>query len=230
MSAVKQDKSSIKVLIVDDHSLVRLGIRRLLEDVPNITVVAEAQSGEDAIGVVRETPPDVVLLDVKMPGIGGLETTRRILRTHPGIKIIAVTAFHDDPYPSRILQAGAAGYLTKECGLEEMVTAIEKVHTGQRYISPEIAQKLALKSISEPSPDASPFEALSERELQVMLMITNGLKVQQISEKLCLSPKTVNSYRYRIFDKLKVANDVELTLMAIQHGLLDKSSATEEES
>lgn len=213
----------IKVLIVDDHSLVRLGIKRLLEDINGIKVVGEADSGEQALKFVREIQVDVVLLDVKMPGIGGLEATKRIMRVNPDIKIIAVTAFHDDPFPSRILQAGASGYLTKECGFEEMVSAIKKVSVGQRYISPEIAQQLALRSLSDSPADASPFDCLSERELQVMLMITSGYKVQEISDKLCLSSKTVNSYRYRLFDKLKIKNDVELTHLAIRHDLLDRA-------
>ncbi len=214
--------SLIKVLIVDDHALVRLGIKKLLEDVSGVKVIGEASSGEDALKIAREQKPDVVLLDVKMPGIGGLEATRRLLRIAPQIKIIAVTAYHEDPFPSRILQAGAAGYLTKECGLDEMVKAIKTVYTGHRYISPEVAQQLALKSLTENANDASPIEQLSERELQVMIMITSGLKVQEISEKLCLSSKTVNSYRYRLFEKLKIKNDVELTHIAIRHDLLDK--------
>lgn len=214
--------NAIRVLIVDDHALVRSGIRRLLQDVEDIEIAGEAENGEDAIKLVRENMPDVILLDVKMPGIGGLEAIRRILRITPTVKIIAVTAFNDDPYPSRILQAGAAGYLTKECGFEEMIHAIRKVNRGQRHISPEIAEQLALKSVSDQAGEDSPFEVLSERELQVMLMITNGLKVQEISSKLHLSPKTVNSYRYRLFDKLKISNDVELTLLAIRHGLVEK--------
>lgn len=220
----------IRVLIVDDHSLVRLGVKRLLEDVSGFKVVGEASSGEEAIKFLRETPADVVLLDVKMPGIGGLEATRRILRVDPDIKIIAVTAFHDDPFPSRMLQAGASGYITKECDFDQMVMAIKKVFAGQRYISPEIAQQLALRSLSDTPGDTSPFECLSERELQVMLMITSGYKVQEISEKLCLSSKTVNSYRYRLFDKLKIKNDVELTHLAIRYDLLDKNLITDKEN
>ncbi len=220
----------IKVLIVDDHSLVRLGIRRLLEDVSGIKVVGEADSGEQALKFVRDNLVDVVLLDVKMPGIGGLEATKRIVRASPDVKVIAVTAFHDDPFPSRVLQAGASGYLTKECGFEEMVSAIKKVSTGQRYISPEIAQQLALRSLTEASADASPFESLSERELQVMIMITSGYKVQEISEKLCLSSKTVNSYRYRLFEKLKIKNDVELTHLALRHDLLDRPLLPDDEN
>lgn len=219
---LSMEQDLIKVLIVDDHSLVRMGIRRLLDDVKGIKVIGESSSGEQALQFVRNEPTDVVLLDVKMPGIGGLETTRRMVRINPSIRIIAVTAFSNDPYPSRILQAGAVGYLTKECGLEEMSEAIKKVFVGQKYISPEIAQQLALKSLDDSGEEGTPFDTLSERELQVMLMITSGLKVQEISDKLCLSTKTVNSYRYRLFDKLKIRNDVELTHLAMQYDLLDR--------
>lgn len=213
----------IRVLIVDDHALVRSGIQKLLAEAKGIKVVGDAESGEEALRFIRETTVDVVLLDIKMPGIGGLETIRRMLRLRPHLRIITVTAFREEPFPSRSLQAGAAGYLTKESTVDEMVDAINKVFSGQRYISAEIAHKLALKTINDEQIDASPLEALSERELQVMMMITNGYKVQEISDKLCLSPKTINSYRYRIFDKLHIKNDVELTHLALRHGVLDKT-------
>jgi len=154
-----------------------------------------------------------------MPGIGGLEACRRIIRHNPDIKVIALTVHADEPYPSRFLQAGASGYLTKGTGVNEMVKAIRQVNSGQRYISAEIAQQLALKPF-KPDND-SPFDTLSEREMQVMLMITAGDKVQHISDTLCLSPKTVNSYRYRLFDKLEIDNDVSLTHLAIRHGIID---------
>lgn len=209
----------INVLLVDDHDLVRIGIRRLLTDVNGIKVVGEAKSGEDAVKMARELRPQVILMDVKMPGIGGLEATRKLLRADPDIKVIAVTVYGEEPFPSRLLQAGAAGYITKGSSLDEMVQAIRTVHSGQRYLSPEVAQQLALKHLTDK--DESPFDSLSERELQVMIMITNGHKVQEISDKLCLSPKTVNSYRYRLFEKLNVNSDVELTHLAIRHGMLD---------
>ncbi len=210
----------IKVLIVDDHRIVRIGLKSLLEDHDIINVVGEASDGEEAIRIARDQKPHVVLMDVKMPGIGGLEATRRLLHIDPDVKVIAVTVYGEEPFPSRLLQAGAAGYLTKEADLEEVVQAIRKVHAGQRYISPEIAQQLALKNLTSDG-DPSPVKQLSERELQVMLMITQGQKVQAISDKLHLSPKTVNSYRYRLFDKLQVSTDVELTHLALRHGMLD---------
>lgn len=216
----------ISVLIVDDHELVRAGIRSLLSTVTGIKVIAEASSGEEAVKIAREKHPNVVLMDVRMPGIGGLEATRKLLRADPDIRVIALTVCGEEPFPSKLLQAGAAGYLTKGSGLDEMVQAIHSVFHGKRYISPEVAQQLALKHLSDDN--ASPFDVLSERELQVMIMITSGQKVQDISDKLCLSPKTVNSYRYRLFDKLGVHSDVELTHLAIRHKMLDTETSTTE--
>jgi len=209
----------IKVLIVDDHSLVRTGIKHMLNDVADMKVVGEAETGEEAIKVARETSPNVVLMDVKMPGIGGLEATRKLLRIDPDVKILVITVCDNDIFPSRLLQAGASGYLTKGASMEEMIRAIHAVQSGQRYISPEIASQLAIKHLTDSG--ETPFESLSERELQVALMIINGVKVQEIAEKLFVSAKTVNSYRYRIFEKLSIENDVELTLMAIRYGLLE---------
>ncbi|CAM3768582.1 Response regulator GacA [Pseudomonas reidholzensis] len=210
----------IRVLVVDDHDLVRTGITRMLADIDGLQVVGEADSGETALKLARELKPDVVLMDVKMPGIGGLEATRKLLRSHPDTKVVAVTVCEEDPFPTRLLQAGAAGYLTKGAALDEMVQAIRLAFAGQRYISPQIAQQLALKSFQ---PQGSPFDALSEREIQIALMIVGCQKVQIISDKLCLSPKTVNTYRYRIFEKLSVTSDVELTLLAVRHGMVDAS-------
>jgi len=192
----------------------------MLADIDGLQVVGEADSGESALRLARELKPDVVLMDVKMPGIGGLEATRKLLRSHPDTKVVAVTVCEEDPFPTRLMQAGAAGYLTKGAGLDEMVQAIRLAFAGQRYISPQIAQQLALKSFQ---PQGSPFDALSEREIQIALMIVGCQKVQIISDKLCLSPKTVNTYRYRIFEKLSVTSDVELTLLAVRHGMVDAS-------
>lgn len=213
----------IRVLVVDDHDLVRTGITRMLADIDGLQVVGEACTGEEALLKVRELKPDVVLMDVKMPGIGGLEATRKLIRSHPDIKVVAVTVCEEDPFPTRLLQAGAAGYLTKGAALDEMVQAIRLVFAGQRYIDPQIAQQLALKSF-QPQNSGSPFDLLSEREIQIALMIANCHKVQNISDKLCLSPKTVNTYRYRIFEKLSITSDVELALLAVRHGMVDAVS------
>ncbi|HQV41786.1 MAG: UvrY/SirA/GacA family response regulator transcription factor [Moraxellaceae bacterium] len=212
----------IKVLVVDDHDLVRMGITRMLSDITGISVVGEAANGEDCLRVSRELDPHVVLMDIKMPGIGGLEATRKLLQQSPDVRVLAVTVCDEEPFPSRLLKAGAAGYLTKGAALEEMVHAIRAVASGQRYISPEIAQRLALSSLEEEK--ISPFDDLSEREMQISMMIVSCQKVQEISDRLFLSPKTVNSYRYRIFEKLGIESDVELTLLAVRHGLLNTDS------
>jgi two-component system invasion response regulator UvrY len=217
----------IKVVLIDDHELVRTGIRSLLTGLPNITIIGEGASGEDAIRLCREKKPNVLVMDLKMKGISGLEATRKILHHDPEIKVLILTVCNDDIFPIRLLRAGASGYLTKDCGSEEMIRAVRAVYAGQRYISPEVAQRLALRRFS--SEDESPFDSLSERELQVMLMITAGKKVQDIAEKLHLSPKTVNTYRYRLFEKLGVTNDVELTHMAIQYGMAEKHNMNQSE-
>lgn len=209
----------INVFLVDDHELVRTGIRRIIEDVRGMKVVGEADSGENSVKWCRANHADVILMDMNMPGIGGLEATKKILRFNPDIKIIVLTIHTENPFPTKVMQAGAAGYLTKGAAPDEMVNAIRMVNSGQRYISPEIAQQMALSQFSAPSDN--PFKELSERELQIMMMITKGQKVTDISEQLNLSPKTVNSYRYRLFSKLDISGDVELTHLAIRHGMIN---------
>lgn len=211
-------------MVVDDHDLVRLGIVSLLSDSDLIEVVSQAASGEDAIVNAKETEPDVVLMDIRMPGMGGLEATHKLLRQNEEIKVIAVTACNEDPYASRLLDAGAAGYMTKGASADEMVQAILKVKSGQRYISPEIAQRMALKPF-ENNGSGCPFDILSDREMQISVMIANCVKVQEISDQLFLSPKTVNTYRYRIFEKMDISSDVELTRLAIRHGMVDTETS-----
>jgi len=214
---------TIKVLLVDDHELVRTGIRRLLDDFSDIEVIAEGDSGEQAIKLAREHKPEIVLMDVNMPGIGGLEATRKLIQIDPAIKVIIVTIHVDEPFPTRLLKAGAAGYLTKGCAVDEIVDAIRSVKNGKRFIGTDVAQQLALSML--PGNDKTPFDALSQRELQVMLMVTQGQKIQEIADKLCLSPKTVSTYRYRLFEKLDVKSDVELTHLAMRHGMIDESGS-----
>jgi two-component system invasion response regulator UvrY len=207
-------------MLVDDHDMVRTGLKRLLEDFSDIEIIAEASSGEQAIELVQKHNPDIALMDLSMPGIGGLEATRKLVRTHPGIKIIIVTMHNEDIFPQRLLNIGAMGYVTKEANVQEIVKAIREVMHNKRYISPEIAQQMALANSKDHK--KSPFESLSERELQVMLMLMDGQKVNTISDKLCLSPKTVSTYRYRLYDKLNVSNDIELAKLALRNGMLDK--------
>ncbi len=210
-----------KILVVDDHDLVRMGIVRMLADIDGYQVVGDAKSGEEAVTKARTLLPDVVLMDVKMPGMGGLEATKKLLVVNPTLKIIAVTACDDDLYPTRLMQAGAVGYVTKGAEFSEITSAIDKVMRGDLYMSNSIAQQLALKNFSGNSSQESPFEKLSQRELQTAMLIANGQKVNDIANTFCVSPKTVNSYRYRIFEKLDINSDVELTLLAVKHNLLD---------
>lgn len=211
----------VKILVVDDHDLVRMGISRMLSDVDGYQVVGEAKSGEEAITQARQLKPDVILMDVKMPGIGGLEATRKILATSPQIKVVAVTACDDDLHPTRLMQAGAVGYVTKGADFAEITDAINKVMRGDLYMSNSIAQQLALKNFGGGKGEESPFEKLSQRELQTAMLIANGQKVNDIAAAFSVSPKTVNSYRYRIFEKLNINSDVELTLLVVKHNFLD---------
>jgi len=210
----------IRVLLVDDHELVRTGISRMLADVDGIEVIGQGASGEEAVSLSRELGPDVVLMDIQMPGIGGLEATRKIVRQQPEVKIIIVTVCEDEPFPTKLMDAGASGYITKGAPLEVMVSAIKSTNRGKRFIQPEIAQTLALRRFDQESD--SPFEQLSERELQIAMMIVNCHKVAEISDSLFLSPKTVNSYRYRLFEKLGIQSDVELVLLAVRHGMVNQ--------
>ncbi|KFC95895.1 response regulator [Leminorella grimontii ATCC 33999 = DSM 5078] len=197
---------------------MRAGIRRILEDVKGIKVVGEAQTGEDAVKWCRANEADIVLMDMNMPGIGGLEATKKILRYSPDIKVIMLTIHTENPLPAKVMQAGASGYLSKGAAPDEVINAIRAIASGQRYIGADIARQMALSQLA-PEAD-TPLSALSERELQIMMMITKGLKVNEIAEALNLSPKTVNSYRYRMFSKLNISGDVELTHLAIRHGIV----------
>lgn len=213
----------IKVLLVDDHELVRTGFRHILQGESGIEVVGETDSGEKAVKMATELKPDLVLMDVNMPGIGGIEATRKIRRHNPNTQVIAVTVLSDAPFPEQLHDAGALGYLTKGCPAEEMFEAIRTVAGGRPFIAGEVSRKLTIARLTGTDPD-SPFNQLSPREMQVLMMIIQGQKTQDISDSLCLSPKTVSTYRHRLFEKLDVETDVELTLMALRHGLVNTES------
>ena len=211
----------IHVLLVDDHELVRTGIEHLLNKTSGISVVGVASSGEEAIQQVETLHPDVVLMDINMPGIGGLEASRKIYQKHSEVKIIALSVHDDGPFPSQLLRIGAHGFISKSSPVAEMFNAIQLVYRGKRYLCTEVANKLALASV--PGNTGSPFEQLSQRELQVVILTLQGKSIQEIADMLVISPKTVNSYRYRVYDKVAVKNDVELTRMAIRHRLIDNA-------
>jgi two-component system, NarL family, invasion response regulator UvrY len=216
----------IKVLLVDDHKIVRTGIRGIFEATDDIEVMGEAASGEEAVKFVRTHVPDVALMDLQMPGMGGLEATKSVTRISPRTRVLVLTSYEDEIFPMRLLRNGAAGYLTKGCASDELLEAVRQMSTGERYLSPDIAKQLALRRFDDKV--NSPFEILSERELQVMLMTTRGEKVTQIAEELHLSPKTINTYRYRVFQKLGVNNDVELTHLALRYGIIDNPMKDDE--
>lgn len=207
----------ITIILVDDHALVRQGLRYLFQNT-EIQIIGESGSGIEAIQLVRSLRPDVVLLDFRLPDISGLEVTTRLLRLEPDAKILILSSAIHDLFPFRLLEAGAQGYLTKDATKDELVQGIKKVYSGQHIISPEVASRLALAKIDLKKD--SFFQSLSHREMEVMMMIIRGDLIKDISDRLFLSPKTVHSYRSRIFEKMGVENDVELTLLAIRKGII----------
>lgn len=208
----------IKILVVDDHELVRAGIVRILSDVKDFKVVAEVGSGEEAVDYCRRHTPEIVLMDVSMPGIGGLEATHKIVRICDSAKVICLSMHTENPIPAKIMQAGAYGFLTKDAEQSEMINAIYKVHSGQKYVSPDIAQQIAIGQL-DPNGD-NPFDSLSDRELEITMMLTRGVKVTDIAKHLGISAKTVNTYRYRMFEKMNIKSDVELTHLALRHKII----------
>jgi len=209
----------IKVLLADDHAVVRTGFRLLLQSQPDINVVAEAQSGEAACQMYADLLPDVVVMDLGMPGMGGLEAMRRIRARDPAARVLALSA-HDDPmHARRALREGALGFLSKRTAPEVLIEAIAAIAAGRRYIDPGLAQKLALAEIEGAA--RSPIEQLSEREFEVFIRLAGGATVQKIADDLKLSASTIGTHLYNIKQKLGVVNQSELTLLAIRHGLIE---------
>jgi two-component system invasion response regulator UvrY len=211
----------IRLMVVDDHEVVRLGLRHILSDYPDIEIAAEAADGETALRLNRQTRPDVVLLDVALPGLSGFEVTSRLKQSSPDLGIIILTVHENEPYPGRLLEAGASGYLTKGCPATELVQAIRTVARGGRHIGSSIAQQMALRML--PGAKDSPFDELSAREMEVMLMLADGRKINDIADLMHLSPKTVATYKYRILDKLNARGDVDMTRMALRYGVVADS-------
>lgn len=207
----------INVLIVDDHELIRMGVSGLLENEPGITVQGFASSGEEAIKKVEYLNPDVVLLDINMPGIGGVETCRRLCEAKPSLHIIILTVHADGGLPNQLMDMGAGGYLSKNCGQDELIDAIKQVSNGERYVGQDVMHNLTAGRVNLPRP--SPFGSLSVREMQIIMLILQGKDIQAIAETLDVGIKTVNTYRSRAFEKLSVRSDVELVACADRHGL-----------
>ena len=211
------NSNSIKVLLIDDHELVRSGIEYLLGSDPDIDVIAVGSSGEEAIKLVEQLNPDIILMDLNMPGIGGAEAIKRILRREPSSKIIALSVYDDGPIPHQALKLGAKGYINKGCSVDEMIKAIVSVYQGKNYLSSAVATNLIF---SAQETEKNIFSQLSNRELQIVTKIVDGHKISDIANSLSISPKTVNTHRYRVHEKLGINNDIELVKLAINEGLL----------
>jgi len=208
----------IRILIVDDHELVRVGLRYILANYPAIKIVGEAGDGETAIKLNHQLRPDVVLLDISMPGLSGFEVTARLRQGRPGLGIIILTMHEKAPFPARMLDAGASAYLTKSCPATELVQAIRTVSRGGRHIGSIVAQQMALGML--PGAQTTPFDVLSTREMEVLLMLADGRKITDIANTMHLSPKTVATYKYRIYEKLDTKSDVDMTRMALRYGVV----------
>ncbi|MDF1690063.1 MAG: response regulator [Cycloclasticus sp.] len=211
------NSNSIKVLLVDDHELVRSGIEHILQSDPDIEVVAIGSSGEEAVKLAEQLKPDVILMDLNMPGIGGAEALKRILRREPSSKIIALSVYDDGPIPHQAIKLGAKGYINKGCPVDEMIKAIMAVYQGKNYLSSAVATNLIFGAQEV---EKNIFSQLSNRELQIVTKIVDGYKISDIAESLSISPKTVNTHRYRVHEKLGIGNDIELVKLAINEGLL----------
>ncbi|NWG73238.1 MAG: response regulator transcription factor [Rubrivivax sp.] len=206
-----------RLMLVDDHALVRMGFRMLLADA-GIDVVDEVGSGEEAIARYAHAKPDVVVMDLSMPGIGGLEAIRRLLARDPKARVLALSAHEDTAHPQRVLRAGALGYLAKRSAPEALIAAVREVAAGRRYLDAQTAQALAMAQVNG---ESSPADVLTEREFSVFLHLARGLSVSQIAATLNLSAHTVGTHLYHVKQKLGVGNQSELTLMALRWGLID---------
>ncbi|MDP3517600.1 MAG: response regulator transcription factor [Pseudohongiella sp.] len=208
----------IKVMLVDDHAVVRMGFKLLLQGSPDIAVVGEAQSGEEAVRLFQALAPDVLVMDISMPGIGGLEAIDRVLAKKPQQKILVLSAHEDVMYARRVLKAGASGYLTKRSAAEVLMEAIRAVHKGQLYLEPLIAQAMAVEQVSG---SKNPVDALSEKEFKVFIALAKGKSVQEIADVMSLSPRTIGTHLYNIKQKLNASNSAELAIIAIRAGLVE---------
>lgn len=209
----------IKVLLIEDHDIVREGTEQLLARQKGFSVIGSTSTGKDGLQLAREKSPDITVLDFQLPDINGLEVAHKLLQYNPDMKILILTAHASEDLAIKLLEAGVAGYLSKECSYNELDRAIRTIHHGQRYISSDMASKLALRRTSPTGKSA--FDELSTREMEVALLIANGLDVEAIANRLHLSKKTVHSYRYRIFGKLGIQSDLELLRLSLKHKIVE---------
>ncbi|MEO1946836.1 MAG: response regulator transcription factor [Methylophilaceae bacterium] len=208
----------VSVMLVDDHAVVRMGFKMLLETSGDIEVIAEAQNGEEAIKFYMEHKPDVTVMDITMPGMGGIEAIERILNKESSAKILVLSAHEDSVHPVRVLNAGAMGYVTKRSAAEELIKAIRAVASGKKYIEASVAQQIAIQQLSG---EQNPVDVLSEREFEVFMSLAKGKTTNEIAEALFLSPRTVGTHLYNVKQKLNANNSAELALIAMRSGLID---------
>lgn len=208
----------IRVFMVDDHALVRTGLRMILATESDIEIVGEADCGEDALPLIRKLKPDVVLCDLHLPGVSGLEVTERIVRGNYGSRVIVVSVLEDGPMPKRLIEAGASGYVGKGGDASELVRAVRTVAGGKRYLASSIAQNLALAGLTG---GESPFDALTPREMEIAMLLIQGLRQEQVARHLSLSAKTINTHKSRMFEKLQITDMISLARLASQYGVID---------
>ena len=208
---------TIRVFMVDDHALVRAGMRMILSGETDIEVVGEADCGESALPLIRQLKPDVVLCDLHLPGVSGLEVTERLVKGRHA-KVIVVSVLEDGPMPRKLIEAGASGYVGKGGDSAELVRAVRDVACGKRFLANGIAQKLALSGLGG---EATPFDELSPRELEIAMLLVQGLRQEEIARRLNLSPKTINTHKSRLFAKLDIEDNIALARLASQYGLVD---------
>ncbi len=213
---------TIRVFIVDDHTLVRAGMSMILSAQHDIEIVGESDSGEQALPQIRALQPHIVLCDLHLPGISGLEVTERITRGGGTTRVIVVSVLDDGPMPRRLLEAGASGYVGKGGDAAELLRAIREVALGRRYLANAVAQNLALYGMTRHD---NPFDSLSPRETEVALLLVQGMRQEQIARRLCLSAKTVNTHKTRLFQKLQVGDTIALARLAARHGIVEATAA-----
>lgn len=226
MSEVISEQKMIRVLVVDDHAILRDGLKALLQNEPDIEVVGEAGTGREALKLTRKLRPNVVLMDISMPDMTGLLATEVIKQGYPEVKVIALTIHESETYLKRMMQVGADGYVVKKAAAQELTTAIRTVMQGGVYIHPDIAKQLASELTETQPAKQEQQKQLSEREWQVLRLFALGYTNRQIADRLALSVKTIETYRARIVDKLGIRTRVELVRYALQHGLLDEEPIT----
>jgi two-component system invasion response regulator UvrY len=212
------DTKRLRIMLVDDHAVVRMGFKLLLQTCDDIEVVAEADSGEAACQMYESVAPDVVVTDIAMTGMGGIEAIKRLLARDAHAKVLALSAYEDTSHPKRALQAGALGYLSKRSAPEALIDAIRTIASGKHYMDAQIAQRIAVQDIHG---DQGPVDRLSPREFEVFIQLARGQSVAQISETLKLSSSTVGTHLYNVKQKLGLANQAEMTLLAVRHGLIE---------